>query len=80
MGGKNLAHGANAGNVGKEMIDAKDGVGNLFVRERIEIIRNHGKGWQDYMFLNPISKQVEAKSMYLERYGDLIVGCGVYSS
>ncbi len=80
MGGKNLAHGANAGNVGKEMIDAKDGAGNLFVRERIEIIRNHGKGWQDYMFLNPISKQVEAKSMYLERYGDLIVGCGVYRS
>jgi methyl-accepting chemotaxis protein len=80
MGGKNLAHGANAGNVGKEMIDAKDGAGNLFVRERIEIIRNHGKGWQDYMYLNPISKQVEAKSMYLERHGDLIIGCGVYSN
>ena len=80
MAGKNLAHGANAGNVGKDMIDAKDGAGNLFVRERIEIIRNHDNGWQDYMFLNPISKQMEAKSMYLERYDDLIVGCGVYRS
>jgi methyl-accepting chemotaxis protein-2 (aspartate sensor receptor) len=78
MGGKNLAHGANAANVGKEMIDAKDGAGNFFIRERIAIIQNKGSGWQDYMFLNPISKQMEAKSMYLDRYQDLIIGCGVY--
>ena len=78
MNGRNLAHGANAGNVGKDMIDAKDGAGNLFVRERIAIIKSKGKGWQDYVFLNPISKQMEAKSMYLERYENLIVGCGVY--
>jgi methyl-accepting chemotaxis protein len=78
MNGKNLAHGANAGNVGKEMINAKDGAGKLFVRERISIIENKGSGWQDYTFLNPISKQMEAKSMYLDRYVDLIVGCGVY--
>ncbi len=80
MRGKNLAHGANASNVGKEMIDAKDGAGNLFVRERIAIIQNQGRGWQDYKFLNPISKQMEDKSMYLERHEDLIVGCGVYQS
>jgi methyl-accepting chemotaxis protein-2 (aspartate sensor receptor) len=78
MNGKNLAHGANPANIGKEMIDAKDGAGNLFIRERIDIIKSKGKGWQDYLFLNPISKQMEAKSMYLERYDDLIVGCGVY--
>ncbi len=78
MSGRNLAHGANPANVGKDMIDAKDGAGNLFVRERVAIIQNTGKGWQDYMFLNPISKQVEAKSMYLDRYQDLIIGCGVY--
>ncbi|MFJ7567767.1 methyl-accepting chemotaxis protein [Herminiimonas sp. NPDC097707] len=78
MNGRNLAHGANPGNVGKDMIDAKDGAGNLYIRERVTIIQNSGKGWQDYMFLNPISKQVEAKSMYLDRYQDLIIGCGVY--
>ncbi|CAL60254.1 putative Methyl-accepting chemotaxis protein [Herminiimonas arsenicoxydans] len=78
MNGRNLAHGANPGNVGKDMIDAKDGAGNLYIRERVAIIQNSGKGWQDYMFLNPISKQVEAKSMYLDRYQDLIIGCGVY--
>jgi len=78
MRGKNLAHGANAANVGKDMIDAKDGAGRPYVRERIAIIQNRGGGWQDYLFLNPISKQMEEKSMYLERYEDLIVGCGVY--
>ncbi|WP_353156781.1 methyl-accepting chemotaxis protein [Herminiimonas fonticola] len=78
MSGRNLAHGANPGNAGKDMIDAKDGAGNLYIRERVAIIQNSGKGWQDYMFLNPISKQVEAKSMYLDRYQDLIIGCGVY--
>jgi methyl-accepting chemotaxis protein len=78
MQGKNLAHGANPGNVGKDMIDAKDGAGKPYVRERIAIIQNHGGGWQDYLFLNPISKQMEEKSMYLARYDNLIVGCGVY--
>ena len=78
MNGKNLAHGANPANVGKDMIDAKDGAGNPFIRERIALIRNQGSGWQDYLFLNPISKQMEAKSMYLDRYEDLIIGCGVY--
>ena len=80
MHGKNLAHGANASLIGKDLIDAKDGAGNLYVRERIAIIQSNDKGWQDYMFLNPISKQVEAKSMYLARYKDMIIGCGVYKS
>jgi methyl-accepting chemotaxis protein len=78
MQGRNLAHGANPGNVGKDMIDAKDGAGKPYVRERIAIIQNQGGGWQDYLFLNPISKQMEEKSMYLARHGNLIVGCGVY--
>jgi methyl-accepting chemotaxis protein-2 (aspartate sensor receptor) len=80
MHGRNLAHGANPALIGKDLIDAKDGAGNPYVRERIAIISERGKGWQDYMFLNPISKQVEAKSMYLDRYEDLIIGCGVYKT
>jgi methyl-accepting chemotaxis protein len=80
LNGRNLAHGSNPALIGKDLIDAKDGAGNLYVRERIAIIRNKGNGWQEYMFLNPISKQMEAKSMYLDKYQDLIVGCGVYKT
>ncbi len=78
MNGKNLAHGANPGNIGKDMIDGKDGAGKLFIRERVEIIKSKGGGWQDYTFLNPVSKQMEPKSMYLQKFEDLIVGCGIY--
>ncbi|RXZ33794.1 HAMP domain-containing protein [Oxalobacteraceae bacterium CAVE-383] len=80
LNGRNLAHGSNPALIGKDLIDAKDGAGNLYVRERIAIIRDKGHGWQEYMFLNPISKQMEAKSMYLDKYQDLIVGCGVYKT
>ena len=80
INGNNLAHGANPKLIGQNLIDSKDGAGNLYVRERIEIVKNHGKGWQNYTFLNPVSKKMEPKSMYLEKYEDLIVGCGVYTS
>ena len=80
LNGKNLAHGANPANVGKDLYDAKDGAGNYFVRERIDLVKQHGKGWQDYIFLNPVSKQMEPKSMYMELFEDVIVGCGAYSS
>ncbi|MEA5098725.1 MAG: methyl-accepting chemotaxis protein, partial [Burkholderiaceae bacterium] len=76
--GRNVAHGANPKLIGQNLIDAKDGSGKLYVRERIELIKQHGKGWQDYNFTNPITKKFEPKSMYLEQYEDLIVGCGVY--
>ncbi|MBS1187495.1 MAG: putative Methyl-accepting chemotaxis protein [Burkholderiaceae bacterium] len=80
LNGKNLAHGANPKLIGQNLIDSKDGDGKPYVRERIDIIRNHGKGWQDYSFLNPISKNMEPKSMYLEQHEDLIVGCGIYKT
>jgi methyl-accepting chemotaxis protein-2 (aspartate sensor receptor) len=76
--GKNVAHGANAKLIGRDLIDVKDEDGKPYVRERVEIAKNQGKGWQDYKFLNPVTKQVEPKTMYVQRFEDLIVGCGVY--
>jgi len=78
MHGRNVAHGAFPAMVGKDLIDAKDGAGKFYVRDRIEIIKNHGKGWQDYMFTNPVTKQMEPKSMYIEKFDDVIIGCGAY--
>ena len=28
--------------------------------------------------MNPVTRQIEPKSMYIHRYEDLIVGCGIY--
>jgi signal transduction histidine kinase len=63
MKGKVLAHGSNEKMVGKEVIDLRD---------------NDAKGWQDYKFMNPVSRAIEPKQMYLHRFEDLIVGCGIY--
>jgi signal transduction histidine kinase len=82
MKGKVLAHGANAKMIGKDVIDLRDNDGKYFVKERVEMMSKSptAKGWQDYKFMNPVSRQIEPKAMYLTRMDDLIVGCGIYKS
>jgi len=72
------AHGQNPKLVGKEMIQAKDPDGVLYVKERIALVKAKGKGWQDYKFSNPVSKKIEAKAAYIELHEGLIFGCGIY--
>lgn len=78
LNGKVLAHGANAKMIGKDMIDLRDSDGKYFVKERVDIAKAAGKGWQDYKFMNPVSRAIEPKSMYIQKHEDLIVGCGIY--
>ena len=80
MKGKVLAHGSNAKMIGKDLIDLRDNDGKYFVKERVEMMSKspEAKGWQDYKFMNPVSRAIEPKEMYLQRYEDLIVGCGIY--
>jgi len=78
LNGKCLAHGQNPKMVGNDLIDMKDPDGKLFVKERVEIAKTKGKGWQNYKFTDPISKKVEEKSAYIEKYEDIIVGSGIY--
>ncbi len=78
MNGKCVAHGQNQKMIGKELIEMKDADGKAFVKERVEIARSKGKGWQDYKFTDPLTRQIEPKRAYIERHGDLIFGCGIY--
>jgi len=73
-----LAHGANSKMIGKDLIDLKDSDGKAFVKERMELARTQGKGWQDYKFTNPVSKKIEPKAMYFEKFEDVVVACGIY--
>ncbi|CAN5866597.1 cache domain-containing protein [soil metagenome] len=75
--GKNLAH-LNPKMVGKDMMELTDSDGKYFIKERLQIAKKKGSGWQDYKFVNPVSKQIEPKSMYIEKYDNVIVGCGIY--
>lgn len=78
--GKVLAHGSNEKMIGKDLIDLRDTDGKYFVRERVEMMGKgaNAKGWQDYKFMNPVSRAIEPKSMYLQRHEDYMVGCGIY--
>jgi len=78
MNGKEIAHGSNKKMQGISLIDLKDTDGKEYIKERIEMVKAKGKGWQDYKFVNPVTKQIEPKSMYFEKFGELIVSCGVY--
>ena len=78
MQGKCLAHGRNAEKIGENMIGSKDADGKLFVKERIEIARTMGKGWQDYKSINPTTQKTEKKTAYIEVCDNLIVASGAY--
>ena len=73
-----LAHGANAKLIGKDLIDAQDVDGKYFVKERTEMARKQANFWQDYKFVNPVSKKVEPKQMYCQRLGEAAVCAGIY--
>jgi len=76
--GKCVAHGADASRVGKSFLDAKDPDGKEFIKERVEIAKAKGSGWQDYKFKNPATGKVEQKTSYFELVGDVIFTAGAY--
>jgi cytochrome c len=78
MNGKVLAHGQNIKMIGKDLYEVTDADGKAYVKERIEIAKSKGKGWQNYKFSNPVTKKIEDKTAYIEKYEDVIVGSGVY--
>jgi cytochrome c len=54
--------------------------GEEFVKERVELAKTKPSFWQNYKFMNPVTKQVEPKQMYCERLNDTVVCGGVYQS
>lgn len=80
LDGTMVAHGGNKVLVGKNHWELKDANGKLFVREMVEVAKNKGAGWVDYMWTNPVSKKLEAKSSYVVRIPDFdgYIGVGIY--
>ena len=71
-----VAHGTNAGLIGKPMLDPRDVDGKAFNREIHEI---KDTGWVNFKWQNPLTKAVEPKTMYEVRVGEYIVGVGAYA-
>ena len=78
MQGNNKAHGANAKLIGKNLSEIKDADGKFIVKSFIDIASTKGSGWVDYKWPNPVSNAVEPKSTYVEKYEDILLGCGIY--
>mgnify|MGYP000863695196 CR=1 FL=1 len=76
--GKCVAHGGNVHQVGKDLIELKDPEGKLFISERLELIKKKGKGWHEYTWSNPATREIEKKTAYVEKADKYIFGCGVY--
>jgi cytochrome c len=73
-----VAHPKNPALIGKNMIDVPDNDGKLFRREIVEKAKSKGSGWVDYVYLNPETNELEHKTTYLQKAGDIILCCGVY--
>lgn len=79
MKGVAVAHGVNPKMVGRNLLELRDGEGKYIVKNFIETANGPaGKGWVEYKWPNPVTKQVDLKAGYVERSGDLIVGSGIY--
>lgn len=77
MEGNNKAHGSNPKLIGKNLLEIKDADGKFIVKGLIEMAQK-GKGWFDYKWPNSVTKAVEAKSTYVEKVDDVLIGVGIY--
>jgi cytochrome c len=64
--------------VGKNVYNTPDSTGKLNRKEMVDLANSKGSGWVDYHQLNPITKKQEAKVSYVQKVGNLILGCGAY--
>jgi cytochrome c len=76
--GPMLGHPFNQKLIGKNMQELPDADGKYFRKDIVEIAKTKGKGWVDYRYNNPVSKEIEKKSTYVVRSGDLILEAGIY--
>ncbi|MCV2371143.1 cache domain-containing protein [Roseateles oligotrophus] len=80
--GFQVVHGINPRIRGTNKFDMRDVDGVYLIREfvRVCFATPEGRGWVNYRWPNPVSKQMEDKAGYVERIGntDLCLGTGIY--
>jgi cytochrome c len=73
-----LAHGQNPKMVDKNLLELNAG-GVYPIKEFIKLANSPaGKGWVVYKWPNSISKNLEEKHTYIEKFGDVLIGVGIY--
>ncbi len=73
-----LAHGGNPELVGQDIMEITDKRGKKIMPEMITLAKQ-GKGWMEYYWTNPVSKQDERKLTYVMKVDETwFVGAGMY--
>jgi cytochrome c len=79
MKGVCLVNGANPKMAGKNLLELRDGDGKYIIKGFIDMANSAaGMGWVEYKWPNPLTKTVDAKAGYVEKFDQLIVGSGIY--
>jgi cytochrome c len=72
-----LANAQHPDRVGRNLIDMKDANDVPLIRRMVEQATENGV-WVDYLFEDPLTGQVAAKSSWVVRHGGYVFGCGIY--
>ena len=64
--------------IGRNLYNEPDSKGKLFRKDIVDLVNSRGSGWVDYTYMNPMTRQEEAKITYFQKVGSLIVACGAY--
>lgn len=78
MNGKVLAHGVNPKLLGKDVSALKDADGKEFIQDILSKAKSAGKGTSDYKWPNPVSQEIQAKTVYFEKADDMVFSSGYY--
>jgi signal transduction histidine kinase len=74
---RTVAHGADASQVGRDVLAIKDAAGKLFGRELFDKATQKGT-WVNYIYKDPETGKEEPKSSWVVRHDNYVFGCGVY--
>jgi cytochrome c len=76
--GMMLAHPVNEKFVGKDFYRVQDPQGKHFIKNIVDTANNGGFGWVEYTWFDPATKTERPKTVYFEKFDDLIFCSGVY--
>jgi signal transduction histidine kinase len=76
--GKVVAHGANPKLLGVDVSQLRDANDRYFIKDILSTARAAGTGWVDYKWVDPASKTLRDKSVYLEKADDVVIAAGFY--
>lgn len=82
LDGMMLAHPMSPALIGKNLLEMKDKgePGKLLFKEFVQVAKEKGEGWVDYMWTNPGDPKPRKKVTYIYRVPgkNLFVGAGIY--